>query len=202
MKVKTGTFEKPLESESNEKIRDYFFNKKTANAVGISAEIICQNKSRRLIYENKSIKMKVYYCCIKEKNVIVEQFCIYSTWWGPIKSSFFTIDNNKENLSEVKCGIIDRKDLKSYEKSKNPKINNRKLENFQDLITKIKKETKKRPSYKVDEVISQSPSKVKIEINVPSYGTFTWEGKNQQEAAKDFAQNFYKIVEEKEKVLK
>jgi hypothetical protein len=190
---------KTLENLPNEEIIAYLFNNKTADALEISAKLPPEESCGLLIYEDKT--MKVYYCCKRAGNTVLEQFFIYSTWWGSIKNSFFTIGGDKGKSPNIRCGIIDREHLKEYKSKTNHEINNKNkvgnitVEDFRTFGLRIQREKGKSPTYKVKEVISQSPSLVKIEVTVPGYGTYDHTGRNKREAADDFARTFEEIVE-------
>jgi len=187
-----------LKQKSPEEISEYLFNQKKGNADEMDKSESHIQACSLLIYKDKA--MRVYYCPDGLDDGI-EQFIIYSNWWGKIKNSFFTIQGQKGKFANVRCGRIILEMLKEYQSETNHEINNKNkvgnitVEDFRTFGLRIQREKGKSPTYKVKEVISQSPSLVKIEVTVPGYGTYDHTGRNKREAADDFARTFEEIVE-------
>jgi hypothetical protein len=187
---------KSLINESNETICEFLLNNKKADALefGIYKNIV-NGKSdftERVIYEDKS--MKIIYSFLKiKKDDTIEQFFIYSTWWGKIKNSFFTLEGFKGKC-EIRCGGINLNDLKTYNSDTNHVVNNHnqlaKIEviDFASLTLYCQKTMKASPTYKVVEIISQSPNPwVKIKVIMPDGNVYPKEGTSKKDAANRFA---------------
>lgn len=123
-------------------------------------------------------------------------FIIYSPWWGKIKNSFFTIEGHKGRFSSVRCGVINVDNLKPFTSRTKHKINNKnkvadiEVTDFASFVALYQRKFDQSPTYTTTQVISQHPSLVEIEINLPSHRVFRRTGKSKKHAANAFAVEF------------
>lgn len=189
-----------LYKKPKEKIIQFLFNGKKGDTIELSPERSNEKtedipeEKEILIYQDKSMKVYFSYLIIEEDDVI-EQFIIYSRWWGKIKNSFFTINGEKGKFTKVRCGVINSRDLETYQNQTNHPINNKnkvadiKVTNFDTFVKFWQRKYGESPSYKVRRVVSPL---VEIEVYVPKYGRYTHQGHSKKAAANEFAQKFIK----------
>ncbi len=187
-----------LINKSNEEICEFLLNNKSGDCLELNPDKGGKDNSgfvSRVIYKDKNIEIVFSYLKIEEDDII-QQFFIYSNWWGKIKNSFFTCDSYK-GKSEVKCGVINIDALKISKQNTTHKINNKnetaKLEitDFNSLVAYCQRKFKSSPSYNVVEVISLSPNSwVKIEVSMPDGSKHYFEGVSKKEAANSFAVDY------------
>lgn len=192
---------KNLTEMSSEKICNFLLNGKKGRAmqVGLDKENMINTSGfvNRTIYEDKNIKIVFAYLVVSEGDII-QQFFLYSKWWGKIKNSFFTLDGFQGKCDEVKCGLIHIEDLKDfYPGSKEVLINNKnqqaviEITDFASLVLYCQRHFKKSPTYFVSKIIREAPdSWIEIEVTMPDGKIYTHEGFNKKEAAKEFAINY------------
>jgi len=194
---------KNLFNLSNEEICEFLLNNKKAVALELgSEEDVLENNPdnkfiNRVIYEDKTMKIIYSFLKIKEDDII-EQFFIYSTWWGKIKNSHLSLEGFT-GKSQRRCGVINIDDLKTWNSGTNHSINNHNAEvkievtDFASLVLFCQKKYKKSPSYEVSEVISLSPNPwVEIKIFMPDGTEHCYEGTSKKDAANKFAVEFFK----------
>jgi len=185
---------------SNEEICEFLLSNKKADALELNPDRSGERKSdfiERTVYKDKSIEIIFSYLKIADDDII-QQFFIYSNWWGKIKNSFFTVEGFK-GKSELKCGVINVDELKPFNNNgQSVAINNRnetakiEIADFNSLVAYCQRKFKASPSYETVEVISQSPSLVKIKITMPDGKSHFETGGSKKEAANKFALK-YKI---------
>lgn len=190
---------KNLTKLSNEEICEFLLNNKKADALELSKLRSALNKTEfveRVIYKDKNVEIIFSFLYISEDDII-QQFFIYSNWWGQIKNSFFTLEGFKGKC-DFRCGVINIDDLQAYNNKRDVvRINNKNEKSkidvidFSSLVLACQKKYKISPTYKVVKIISEAPNSwVKIEISMPD-GTFhNSEGTSKKDAANKFATNY------------
>jgi len=186
---------KNLTNKPNEEICEFLLNNKSGNCLELNPDKGGNDNSgfvSRVIYKDKNIEIIFSYLIIAEDDII-QQFFIYSNWWGKIKNSFFTCDGSK-GKSELKCGVINIDELKFSKQNTTHQINNKnetaKIEiiDFNSLVAYCQRKFKASPSYNVVEVLSLSPNSwVKIEVIMPDGIKHYFEDTSKKEAANSFA---------------
>ncbi|MHA3046492.1 hypothetical protein JSO59_003885 [Riemerella anatipestifer] len=190
-----------LHKLSKEKIADYFLNNKQGDLLKLSP--VRDNETDTgftsiVIYKDKHMEIIYSYLIVDEENDdIIEQFTIYSKWFGKIKNSFFTLNGEKGKFGTTQCGVISVRDLRNFKSKTNHKIHNTnkevdvEIQDFASLVLYCQKKYGASPSYRVTEVISLSPNSwVEIEITMPNGETHLAEGENKKAAANNFAKSF------------
>lgn len=106
---------KKLTKFSDEEICEFLLNGKKAHALELSterSEFNETNFTERVIYKDKNVEIIYSFLKIAEDDMI-QQFFIYSSWWGKIKNSFFTLEGFK-GKSDERCGVININELKKF----------------------------------------------------------------------------------------
>lgn len=189
-----------LVNKSNEEICEFLFNGQKADALELSAERV-EDDGRsgfvnRTVYKDKNIE--VIYSFLKiEEDDIIEEFFIYSNWWGSIKNSFFTIGGEKGKSSQIRCGVINLEKLKKFSQKTNYAVNNKNMavginvKDFASFTQYCQRVFRGSPTYEVIEVVSLSPNSwVKIEILLPNGEKRYSEGTSKKDAANRFAASY------------
>lgn len=190
---------KSLINLSNEEICEFLLNNKKADGLELNPEKNTDKDSSgfisRTIYKDKNIEI-VYSFLKIEDDDIIEQFFVYSNWWGKIKNSFFTC-NGFKGKSATKCCVINLNELKSYNYGTMHQINNKnetsniEVFDFNSLVAYCQRKFKSSPSYSVVDVISLSPNPwVKIEVIMPDGSKHNFEGTSKKDAANRFAVDY------------
>lgn len=190
-----------LINKSNAEICDFLFNGKKADALELSAEKGKDDGrsgfTDRTVYQDKNIE--VIYSFLKiEEDDIIEQFFIYSNWWGSIKNSFFTIEGEKGKFNHLRCGVINLNELKKTHQKTSHEVNNKNMAvginvtDFASFTQHCQRVFRGSPTYDVVEVISLSPNSwVKIEIVLPNGEKHYSEGTSKKDAANRFAAPYF-----------
>jgi len=185
---------------TNEEICEFLLSGKKADTMELNPERSRLKKTgfnERVVYKDKSMEIIFSYLKIADDNII-QQFFIYSNWWGKIKNSFFTCEGFK-GKSETKCGVVNINGLQPFNyKGDAVTINNKneianiEITDFNSLVLYCHRKFKTSPNYEVIEVISQAPNSwVKIQVNMPD-GKYFAEGSSKKEAANKFAVEYAK----------
>lgn len=190
----------PLVNKSNEEICEFLFNGQKADALELSAEK-AGNDGRsgfvnRTVYKDKNIEVIYSYLKI-EQDDIIEQFFIYSNWWGSIKNSFFTIGGEKGKTPYIRCGVINLNKLKKFTPKTTHVVNNKNMaasisvKDFASFTQYCQRAFRGSPTYDVVEVVSLSPNSwVRIEIVLPNGEKHYSEGTSKKDAANRFAASY------------
>ena len=163
--------------------------------ISISNEINKTEFTERVIYKDKNVKNVFSFLEISKEDII-QQFFIYSNWWGRIKNSFFTLDGFK-GKSETCCGVINIDELQNFNGKNFVPINNKneqakiEVSDFASLTLFCQRKFKASPSYDVVKIISEAPNLwVRIKIKMPNGKTYLAEGTSKKDAANKFAKTY------------
>lgn len=190
---------KTLTSFTNDDVCEFLLSNKKANALELSSERSDENNgfTKRVIYKDKT--MEIIYSFLEiEKDDVIEQFTIYSTWWGKIKNSYFTLEGFKGKSDKIRCGVININDLKDWNSRSNHPINNHnskasvvEVTDFASFTLLCQKVFKASPSYEVKRVIRQSPDPlVEIKVIMPDGTEHLQKGSSKKDAANKFAVSY------------
>ena len=189
-----------LVNKSNEEICDFLFNGHQADALELSSERGNDDGRsefiNRTVYKDKNIEVIYSFLKIDEDDII-EEFFIYSNWWGSIKNSFFTIGGDRGKTPHIRCGVINLEQLKKFTPKTNHVVNNKNMavdisvKDFASFTQHCQRVFRGSPTYNVTEVISLSPNSwVKIEIVLPNGQKHYSEGTSKKDAANRFAASY------------
>jgi hypothetical protein len=187
-----------LVGKTPEEICEFLLNNKTGDAVELSPEKTETDTgfTNETIYKDKNIEI-IYSYLVVGKDDIIEQFFIYSKWWGKIKNSHFTLDGNFGKFTGIRCGVLSLSEIKDWKSNTNHSVNNRNIvaaievTDFQSFTLKCQKIFKDSPRYGRTIVLSQEPHPlVQTEIIMPDGKIHKASGKNKREAANNFALNY------------
>lgn len=182
---------------SKEEICDFLLNNKKGECLELSPEEGTDTGksgfTNRVVYEDKNMKIVFSFLEIAEDDTI-QEFFIYSKWWGQIKNSMFTLQGWRGKSKELLCGMIEVNNLKNWNSGTNHAVNNRnrvadiEVIDFASFAQRCQKVFRGNPNYKVAEVISLSPNPwVKIEVTMPDGSRHEHEGASKKDAANRFA---------------
>ncbi len=187
-----------------QEIVNFLLNNKKGDCLELSAgRESADNKSGFIdipIYKDKNMKIIYSYLVVDEKtDDIIEQFFIYSNWWGKIKNSHFTIEGDRGNFRNTRCGVININELKDWNSGTSHQINNKnatvaiEIVDFASLTAYCQRVFKASPSYGEATVISESPNPwVEVEINMPTNRTYSAQGISKKDAGNRFAIEYAK----------
>lgn len=189
-----------LVNKTNEEICEFLFNNQKSDALELPSERV-EDDGRsgfvtRTVYKDKNIEVLYSYLKIG-RGEFIEQFFIYSNWWGAIKNSFFTINGEKGKMPEVRCGVINLNELKKHTSKTNHAINNKNMaakievKDFASFTQHCQRVFRGSPTYEVIEVVSLSPNSwVKIKVVLPNGQKHYSEGTSKKDAANRFAASY------------
>lgn len=148
------------------------------------------------IYKDKHIEIIYSYLIIAEDDVI-EEFLIYSKWWGKIKNSIFTLGGDRGEFKNIKCGVINLNELKDWNSGSNHAIHNKnqkveiEITDFASLTAYCQRLFRGSPSYGQVKVLREAPNSwVSVEIHMPDGIIHIAKGTSKKEAGKTFAKEF------------
>lgn len=108
---------KDLRESSNDEICHFLLNGKRGKMtqLGLDDENYKGpvNYVNRVIYEDKKTKIIFSHLEI-DRGSLIQKFFFYSSSWGRIKNSFFTLEGYQGAFDEKMCGFINIKDIADY----------------------------------------------------------------------------------------
>ncbi len=188
-------------------LMSFLLNGKKGNCLELSNDVNERRKSdfkKILIFKDKN--MQIHFSYLSEnyngENILIQQFEIYSNWWGRIKNSFFTIDGEKGKVpnKEKRLGVININELEEISFRKKVPLKksfpNKKSgsSSFADLVAYCQNNYKFSPSYKVVKQISLPPASI-VEIEITMHnGSYLIQGASKKDAANNFAKEYFKDI--------
>jgi hypothetical protein len=189
---------KKLYKLTNEEICEFLLNGKQGDCLELNPKHASLNPRHPLdfiehmIYKDKNVQ--IIYSFLKiAKDDVIQQFFIYSNWWGKIKNSFFTLEGFKGKSEEEKCGVINITELNEIKLNSDlVPVNNKN----QICSTKVKTDNpiielaeycQKHFKQNIETVVSidggsQHEPVIKADIIIPNGEVYSGKGKNQKEA--------------------
>lgn len=195
-----------LRESSNEEICHFLLNGKRGKMtqLGLDDENYKGpvNYINRVIYEDKKTKIIFSHLEI-DRGSLIQKFFFYSSSWGRIKNSFFTLEGYQGTFDEKMCGFINIKDIADYVykpksipnhkeereslKKKDEKITI-KVVDFASLVLYCKQKYEKSPVYVIEKGdFAGHNSRVVVRATMPDGKMYLAQGMNKENAADNFA---------------
>lgn len=183
-----------LSELSNPELAEFLLNGKSGDCLELNSDQSENTEGFRTIYKDKHMTI-MFSSVTTPENEEIANFFIYSKWWGRIKNSFFTIETRTGKWEHVRCGVISSSLLNEWITKDTVPVNNTNqaiaidsdVIDFDSFAKSYQKIHKVSPTYKVINVIRQSPNPwVEIEITVGDSKKRHC-GTNKKEAANNWA---------------
>jgi hypothetical protein len=185
---------------SEKELCEFLLNNKKADALGLGTDRTVEESGfiDKVIYKDKKdVEIIFSYLKVADDDII-QQFTIYSKWWGLIKNSFFTIDGFQSISNHLKCGVIDIHELSTYAPKTHVEINNTnriltKTEKTDNPMTELSEEIQSMYGKPIQiEVTGKTGPDhdplISVRITLPDNSIFEATGKNKKIAKRQAAE--------------